>query len=170
MKELSEKYLLYVGNFYPHKNLKRLISAFKKISQEINSDYLLILVGGNEYFKMGNIIITGKIDDNRLNNLYRGAELYVFPSLYEGFGFTALEAMKRGTAVVTSNASCLPEILGNAVLYFNPLNIEDIAEKIKKVLLDGPLKNNLIKKGLERVKNYDWRKTAEETLKTYESI
>ena len=170
MKELSKKYLLYVGNFYPHKNLKRLISAFKKISQEINSDYLLILVGGSEYLKTGNIIITGKIDDRELNNLYRGAELYVFPSLYEGFGFTALEAMKRGIAVVASDASCLPEILGNAVLYFNPLSIEDIAEKIKKVLLDELLKNNLIKKGLERVKDYDWRKTAEETLKTYESI
>lgn len=169
MRELPEKYLLYVGNFYPHKNLKRLISAFKKISREINSNYSLVLVGGNEYFETGNIIITGKIDDNRLNNLYRDAELYVFPSLYEGFGFTPLEAMKRGTAVVASNASCLPEILGGAALYFNPLSIKDIAEKIKKVLLDGPLKNSLTKQGIERAKNYNWRKTAEETLKIYES-
>jgi glycosyltransferase involved in cell wall biosynthesis len=170
MRELAENYILYVGNFYPHKNLKRLVLAFRKLIRETNADYSLVLVGGNNYSEEDKIIITGYVDDNRLNNLYRRADLYVFPSLYEGFGLPALEAMKRGVAVVSSNASCLPEILGDAAMYFNPHSIDDIAEKIKKVLFDKDLKNNLIKRGFERLRNYDWRKTAEETLTCYENI
>lgn len=169
MKGSVKKYLLYVGNFYPHKNLKKMILAFEKIIKETNLDYCLILVGGSVYGRKNRIIITGYVDDHELNNLYRGADLYIFPSLYEGFGLPALEAMKRNVAVVSSNTSCLPEVLGNAALYFDPSSVEDMAEKIKRVLLNKDIKNNLIKKGLERLKNYDWQRTAEETLKIYES-
>lgn len=170
MRGLTEKYLLYVGNFYPHKNIKRLISAFKKIIRETDLDYSLVLVGGNVYKEEGGIIITGYIDDNTLNNLYGGASLYVFPSLCEGFGLPALEAMKRGVAVVSSNTSCLPEILGDSAIYFNPLNVDDMAEKIKKVLFDKNLRDALIKRGLDKSKEYDWQKTAKETLSIYEGI
>lgn len=170
MKESVKNYLLYVGNFYPHKNLKRLVLAFNKIIQETGLNYSLVLVGGKVPDRKNKIIITGYVDDNRLNNLYRGADLYVFPSLYEGFGLPVLEAMKRGVAVICSNTSCLPEILGDAAEYFDPLDIEDMAEKIKRILFDKSLKNELIEKGFERVKKYDWWKTAEETLSIYENI
>ena len=154
MKELAEKpYILYVGNDYPHKNLKRLNLAFKKVVED-GLDYQLIL-------------ITEFVSEQELDNLYRNASLFVFPSLSEGFGLPPLEAMARGVPVASSNATCLPEILGDAAIYFNPLDIDDMAEKIKKALLDEGLRNNLIEKGFEQIKKYSWQKMAEETLKIY---
>jgi len=154
MKEVAEKpYILYVGNDYPHKNLKRLNLAFKKVVED-GLDYQLIL-------------ITEFVSEQELDNLYRNASLFVFPSLSEGFGLPPLEAMARGVPVVSSNATCLPEILGDAAIYFNPLDIDDMAEKIKKALLDEGLRNNLIEKGFEQIKKYSWQKMAEETLKIY---
>jgi len=130
----------------------------------------LVLVGGKAYGEKDGVIFTGYVDDNRLNNLYRGAELYVFPSLYEGFGLPALEAMKRGVAVVVSNTSCLPEILGGSAMYFNPYDIDDIAEKIKRIISDKELKDIMIKRGFEKIKKYDWQKMAAETLILYKKI
>ena len=154
MKELAEKpYILYVGNDYPHKNLKRLNLAFKKVVED-GLDYQLIL-------------ITEFVSEQELDNLYRNASLFVFPSLSEGFGLPPLEAMARGVPVVSSSATSLPEILGDAAIYFNPLDIDDMAEKIKKALLDEGLRNNLIEKGFEQIKKYSWQKMAEETLKIY---
>jgi len=171
MKESYKQYILYVGNFYYHKNLQRLRVAFKKLVLEDGfKNYKLILVGGKPYQENDCIISTGYLDDNALNNFYRGADLYVLPSLYEGFGFTALEAMKRGVPVVSSSTSCLPEILGDAAIYFNPLDIRDMVAKIKTVLLNRDLKRDLIKKGLQRAKLYPWEKTAKQTLNYYEQI
>ncbi len=154
MKVLPEKpYILYVGNAYPHKNLKRLNLAFEKVKQD-GLNYELVL-------------ITDFVDDKELDNLYRNASLFVFPSLSEGFGLPPLEAMARGVAVVSSNATSLPEILGDGALYFNPLDIDDMAEKIKKALTDENLRKKLIEKGFEQVKKYSWRKMAEETLELY---
>lgn len=154
MKEFPEKpYILYIGNDYPHKNLARLKSAFEKIRQE-GLDYELVL-------------ITKWVSDEELDKLYRNASLYVFPSLYEGFGLPPLEAMKRGVPVVASNATCMPEILGDAALYFNPLDVDDIADKIKKALIDRESRERLIKEGFERIKKYNWQKMAQETLEIY---
>ena len=153
MKELVKNYILYVGNDYPHKNLARLKLAFEKIRQE-GLDYELVL-------------ITEWVSEEELDKLYRNASLYVFPSLYEGFGLPPLEAMARGVPVVSSNASCLPEILGDAVLYFNPLDVDDMAEKIKKALVDRDLRERLIKNGFERIKKYSWRAMAQKTLEVY---
>lgn len=152
MKEsfVKKAYILYVGNDYPHKNLKRLKLAFKKI----NLDYELVL-------------ITKFVTDNKLDKLYKKASLYIQPSLIEGFCLPPLEAMARGVPVVSSNASCLPETLGNAAIYFNPLDIDDIATKIKKTLLDNKVRKKLVQKGFERVKKYSWGKMAKETFKTY---
>jgi len=173
MKEFHKKpYLLYVGNAYPHKNLENLILAFRKIKQD-NFDLQLVLVGGDDYFykklKKNNndVIFTGFIKDEDLNVLYNNAALYVFPSLYEGFGLPPLEAMKRGVPVASSNATCLPEVLGDAAIYFNPLDVDDMAEKIKKALLDEGLRKNLIQKGFEQIKKYSWQKMARETLEVY---
>lgn len=153
MKEFGKKYILYIGNDYPHKNLERLKLAFEKTKKD-GLDCELILV-------------TNFVSEQKLENLYRSASLFVFPSLYEGFGLPPLEAMKRGVPVVSSNATCLPEILGDAALYFNPFDIDDIAEKIKKVLADKNLREQLIQKGFAQVKKYSWKKMAEETLKLY---
>jgi len=155
MKALPEKpYILYVGNAYPHKNLKRLNLAFEKLVKEHNLDYELIL-------------ITEFVSEEELDNLYKNAALFAFPSLCEGFGLPPLEAMARGVPVVSSNATSLPEILGDAALYFDPLDVDDIAEKIKKALTDENLRKKLIEKGLEQVKKYSWQKMAEETLELY---
>lgn len=180
MKELAKKpYLLYVGNAYPHKNLKRLILAFRKLIEE-GLDCNLVLVTNKGQFNHFNqvkrspieekIIFTDFISDDELDKLYKDASLYVFPSLYEGFGLPALEAMARGVPVISSNTTCLPEILGIGAIYFNPLDINDIAEKIKKTLLDNRVKDILIKKGFEQVKKYSWQKMAKETLSVYEGI
>jgi glycosyltransferase involved in cell wall biosynthesis len=180
MKELVKPYLLYIGNAYPHKNLERLIFAFKKLVKD-GLDYQLVLVGGNDYFYeklkleirnleleiKDRIIFAGFVPDNDLDILYRNAGLYAFPSLYEGFGLPPLEAMARGVPVVSSNATCLPEILGDAALYFNPLDIDDIAKKIKKALKDENLRKNLIEKGLEQIKCYSWEKMVRKTLNLY---
>lgn len=153
MKEYHKPYILYVGNNYPHKNLERLCLAFKKL----NLDYELVL-------------ITNFVSDEELDKLYKNASLFVFPSLIEGFGLPPLEAMKRGVPVVCSNVASLPEVLGEAAIYFNPLDIDDIAEKIKKTLLNDRVKKNLIEKGLEQVKKYNWDKMARETLEVYQDI
>jgi len=170
MKESTKPYLLYVGNIYPHKNTERMISAFKKLIRQNNSDYQLVIVGGDNADSTKEVIFTGFVDDDKLDDLYKNATLYVFPSLYEGFGLSPLEAMARGVVTTSSNASCLPEILGDGVLYFNPSDIDDIAEKISKVLFDENLRNTLIKRGFERVKKYSWQKTAEETSEIYKNI
>ncbi|OGZ33060.1 MAG: hypothetical protein A2V69_03910 [Candidatus Portnoybacteria bacterium RBG_13_40_8] len=155
MKEYPKKsYILYVGNDYPHKNLERLKLAFDRLIKENNLDYQLILV-------------TKFVSEEELDNLYKNASLFVFPSLSEGFGLPSLEAMARGVPVVSSNSTCLPEILCEAAIYFNPLDINDIYEKIKKVLTDKDLQKNLREKGYRQIKRYDWRNMAKETLKIY---
>jgi len=158
MKGSLKPYLLYVGNDYPHKNLKRLKSAFDKLIEH-GLDYELVLAGTDSF-----------VNDEELDKLYRNAELFIFPSLSEGFGLPPLEAMTRGVAVACSDIPCLVEILGNAAIYFNPLDVDDIAEKIKKVLFDKDLRDVLIKRGYEQTKKYNWQKMTQETLAIYASI
>lgn len=153
MKALDRPYILYIGNNYPHKNLERLKKAFKKI----NLDYELVL-------------ITDFVSEKELNELYKNASLYVQPSLVEGFGLPPLEAMKRGIPVVCSNAGALPEILENSAIYFNPLDVDDIAEKMYSILSNERIKKALIQKGYEQVKKYSWEKMAKETLRVYKEI
>lgn len=175
---ITGPYLLYVGNAYPHKNLEGLI----KIFENLNLDYQLVLVGKEDYFykrlkketaksKIKNkIIFTGFVSEKELANLYRNAQLYVFPSFVEGFGLPGLEAMSYGLPVVASNSSCLPEIYGEAAIYFNPKDLEDVTEKIKKGLFDQNLRRALIAKGFEQVKKYSWQKCAEKTLEIYTTV
>lgn len=169
---IEKPYLLYVGNAYPHKNLETLILAFRKLNQK---DLRLVLAGGEDYFykRLGNkyqsdnIIFPGFVKEKDLDALYQNATLYVFPSRCEGFGLPSLEAMARGLPIVSSNATCLPEILGDAAIYFNPLDIDDMVKTIKKALLDEDLRKNLANKGFEQIKKYSWEKMAKETLKLY---
>ncbi len=151
MKGLPKKpYILYIGNDYPHKNLKRLKLAFKNL----NADWELVL-------------ITEFVSEKDLHKLYKHACAYVFPSLSEGFGLPPLEAMARGVPVACSRASCLPEILGDAAAYFDPLDVDDIANTIERVVNNKKLRKKLVRKGLEQVKKYSWEKMAKETLEIY---
>jgi glycosyltransferase involved in cell wall biosynthesis len=176
---IMRPYILYVGNAYPHKNLDRLILAFKEVSKK-HSSLQLILAGKEDYFykrlekfvatsNVSGVIFPGHIAEDHLPVLYREAKLYVFPSLYEGFGLPPLEAMARNTPIVSSNASCLPEILGNAAYFFDPRGISETADAIEKVLTDNELRKKLISAGREQIKKYGWEKMAKETFEIYKS-
>ncbi len=117
--------------------------------------------------KEDRIIFTGFVNDEELQALYQNASLYVFPSLCEGFGLPPLEAMAQGVPVVSSGATCLPEILGDAAIYFDAKNPQDMAGKIDKVIVDKGLRQNLISRGYEQIKKYSWQKMAEQTLQIY---
>ena len=116
------------------------------------------------------VIFKGYIPDNELEWMYLNASLFVFPSLSEGFGLPILEAMSCGVPVITSNYGAMAEVAGNAALLVNPYNIDEIAEAMYKVLTDQKLKEDLIKKGLERAKQFSWEKTAKETLEVYKEV
>jgi glycosyltransferase involved in cell wall biosynthesis len=174
---IIKPYALYVGNAYPHKNLERLILAFRHVIQS-HPHLQLVLVGKEDYFYkrlkkfvkrdgMQNIIFTDFVSDEELAIIYREALLYVFPSLYEGFGLPPLEAMARNIPVACSDIGCLREILGDAAYYFNPKGVTEMSEAIKTVSTDNKLRNLLIKKGGIRVRTFSWRSLAEKTLEIY---
>jgi len=177
---MTKPYLLYVGNAYPHKNLEKLIGAFGALISS-NKDLKLVLVGEMDYFyqrlkkyvmekfpQMANkVIFTDFVSDEELAVLYGNSAIYVFPSLCEGFGLPPLEAMAHGVPVVSSKSTCLPEVLGEAALYFDATSPQDMAEKINKVLSDKSSRQKLITAGYEQIKKYSWQKMAEEILKIY---
>ena len=181
-------YILYVGNAHPHKNVEGLITAFKILKKLTHpasggqdDDLRLVLVGKENYFwrkimmdsrfRGNDILYTGFVDDAQLASLYKNAEVYVEPSFEEGFGLPLLEAFSLGCPIVASDIGSLKEVGGDAVVYFDPKNIEDMSEKIGEVLNNEKLKKELIEKGKKRVKQFSWKKMAEQTLKVYtESI
>ncbi|MEK7623917.1 MAG: glycosyltransferase family 1 protein [Patescibacteria group bacterium] len=172
----KKPYVLYVGSAYPHKNLERLLEAWKIIEEKYADSYQLVLVGKESFFysqlqatsyKLQAITFAGFVPDDELEALYKNATLYIEPSLYEGFGLPPLEAMAHGIPVVSSNRSCLPEVLGEAALYFDPENVEQMAETILRGLEDEDLRFELIQKGREEIKRYSWAKLAEETREIY---
>jgi len=175
-----KKYILYVGQQSDYKNIKRLGDAHQILLAKY-PDLGLVLVGSknasalaNEtYFnerKYKNIEFTGFVDDHQLSWLYSNAQAYVFPSLMEGFGLPGLEAMGYGTPVVSSNATCLPEVYGQAAHYFNPEDTSDIAEAIDQVLSNDQLRTRLAKAGYKQIKKYSWKKQAQETHKVYMNV
>lgn len=168
-------YILYVGNVKPHKNLSRLIEAFELIKDDNPVD--LVIVGKKEGFiindnltekqakKLGDrVCFTGIIDDHALINYYACAQALVLPSLYEGFGLPPLEAMACGCPVIVSHIASLPEVCGDAAVYFDPYSPHDIAEKMKMVLNDCDLREKMRIKGLEHAKLFTWEKCAEQTI------
>lgn len=175
-----KKYILYVGQQSDYKNIKRLGDAHQLLLAK-NPGLGLVLVGkknaaalANEtYFKSRgytDILFTDFVEDAQLGWLYTHAEAYVFPSLMEGFGLPGLEAMSYGTPVVSSNATCLPEIYGQAAHYFNPTDTGDIAEAISQVLTDEKIRTRLSKAGYKRIKKYSWKKMAKETHAIYRKV
>ena len=186
---INKKYVLYVGNAYPHKNLEGLLKAWKVFIEKYGDDYQLVLVGKENYFyqkllnnptlpspelvpsfisgRGGNVVFTDFVSDEELVGLYKQAKLYVFPSLYEGFGLPPLEAMTYGVPVASSNSSCLPEILGEAAIYFDPENFEQMAEVIQTGLTNEDVRYDLSIKAPEELKRYSGEKLARETLVVY---
>ena len=175
---LNTKYFLFVGNVYPHKNAEKLIKAFEILLQYF-PDAELIFAGKEDYFykrlknfvkKIGhekNIKFLGYIPDEELSNLYKNAVALVVPSLMEGFGLPALEAMANKCLVLASSIPSLKEVCREDAIYFDPYNGNDIAEKMKKVYLKEYDKK-IIERGFERSKEFSFRKMAHETLKIYE--
>lgn len=175
------QYLLYVGSAFPHKNLKRLIKAFEALKPEL-PELKLIFVGKLEYHARelqktsessrfgADILFTGFVSEPELKWLYQHARAYVFPSLSEGFGLPALEAMAHGCPVVSSSTTCLPEVYGNAALYFDPQDIEGMADEIKKVLSSESLRQELVKKGYEQTQKYSWQRMARQTVDIYQEL
>jgi glycosyltransferase involved in cell wall biosynthesis len=181
-KGINKPFILYVGNAYPHKNLERMIIAFGKLITDYVLDYQLVIAGKKDSFHKNleeavkesgledRVIFTGFVTDQELAGLYKNAKLYVFPSLSEGFGLPPLEAMAHDLPVASSNATCMPEILGDAAVYFDPKSVDDMAKAMLKVLTDQKLLEQLIKKGRAQVKQYSWKKTALATLNIYNNV
>jgi glycosyltransferase involved in cell wall biosynthesis len=174
----GKTYLLYVGNAYPYKNLERLAKAFSLTNLP---NTLLVFVGKSDYFyqqlqqyvsqqKLSDIMFTGFIEDDELAWVYNHAKAYAVPSLSEGFGLPGLEAMLHGLPLASSNATCLPEVYGNAALYFNPEDTDDMAAVITKLMGDSALQKKLKDAGLKRVASFSWRRTAEQTHSIYQQI
>ncbi|MBU0668384.1 glycosyltransferase family 4 protein [Patescibacteria group bacterium] len=179
--KIDKPYLLYTGVWRSHKNLKNLINAFSILKEEYDYDGYLVITGRkdpvyapdilSQTYSLelhGDIIFTGMVDEMELIALYGGAQVYVFPSLYEGFGLSPLEAMQCGVPVAASRSSCIPEVCGEqSALYFNPNDPANMAETIYSIISDSDLRARLIQSGLARVKNFSWQKMTEETLTLY---
>jgi len=173
-------YILYVGSRHGYKNAKNLLISFAKSSKLRNNIKIVFFGGENFNNEEKKFISTLNLseknciqlsgDDNTLKLLYKNAEVFVYPSLYEGFGSSPLEAMNYGCPVVSSNTSCLPEIQGNASKKFDPNNIENISHALEEVIYSKEIKDNLISKGFEKVKEYSWQKCAEETMQVYKKF
>ena len=182
---INRPFLLYVGNVYPHKNLERLLEVFAKLYRQRDKNLQLVLVGKPDYFyerlkvkaaslnlwqpnDKSPVIFSGYVPDAKLEIFFKQALLYVFPSLYEGFGLPPLEAMAKGCPVASSDRSSLPEILGEAAIYFNPESLSDMEAKIGSVIDDEDLRQKLRQLGYEQVKKYSWWECARATFEVYQ--
>jgi glycosyltransferase involved in cell wall biosynthesis len=172
-------YLLHVGRIERKKNLCRTLEAFARVRTQHARRIRVVLAGtpgpgGEEVFeaieRLGlseAVRLTGYVRQEDLPALYAGAMVFLFPSLYEGYGMPVLEAMACGTPVLTSNVTSLPEVAGDAALQVDPLDIESIAQGILKLVEDPQRRDEYIRKGLGRVKAFTWERTARETLAVY---
>lgn len=182
-------YLLFVGSMYPHKNLERLVEAFVTLRRNGTFNGDLVLAGKSDYFsqRLQTEVYVKYLDmtaqdiifpiskyhrlplqDDELAELYQNAVAFVFPSLSEGFGLPPLEAMGMRCPVVASNSTSIPEICGDAALYFDPLDVSDMTTKIYQVISDQALRSDLVEKGRKNIERFSWSKMAQETLKVYE--
>jgi len=179
---LPERFILNAGRLQPRKNLGRLVRAYGRARKEGGVAIPLVIAGRKKYkyedvekaissTGLGeSVIMPGPVPDEDLPALYSAAEVFVFPSLYEGFGLPPLEAMACGTPVVASNAASLPEVLGDAALLFDPLDEEAMTGAMVRALTDPDLRESLRARGLARASQFTWERTARETLNVYEGL
>jgi glycosyltransferase involved in cell wall biosynthesis len=185
--QVQHPFLLYAGNIKPHKNVVRIIEAFSALKGELAKeekfqDLKLIIIGDelSQHPDLRRTVIrSGVQNDVRflgfvpievLRIFYDAAKIFVFPSLYEGFGLPPLEAMAHGTPVVTSNSSSLPEVVGNAAVLVNPENVFEIRNALQRVLLDQELRERLKQRGYEQAQRYSWELSARRILQVYEEV
>lgn len=177
----SGDYILYVGGSDPRKNLDRLLEAFSILLRKVQPITLVVTGGmgrrGEEIYQRisnlnleRNVVLTGHLPAQDLRLLYSGARLFVYPSLYEGFGIPVLEAMASGVPVITSNTSSLPEVAGDAAYLIDPYDVPALTDAIEKVLQDENLARSLQAKGLQRAKAFSWERTARQTLEVYKDV
>jgi len=175
---IRDQFLLYVGLQLERKNLRRLVEAFALLRKRVQS-IQLVLAGPlspltsllqarvRELGLESEVRFLGRVADDDLLALYNAALAFVFPSLYEGFGFPILEAMACGTPVITSNASSLPEFAGDAALLVDPTSVAEISEAMERVLSDPNLRLTLAEKGIAQCQKFSWDRAARETLDVY---
>lgn len=178
----NSKYIMYVGNQSDYKNVRRLVEAHQLLRQK-NPDLLLVLVGrlsghaGSSLRRnkawveengFAGVLFTDFVDDAQLEWIYENALAYALPSLMEGFGFPGLEAMANGTPVVSSNATCLPEVYGDAAEYFTPTSTIEMADAIERVISNSERRKELIELGYGQSAKYSWEQTATQTLGIYD--
>lgn len=171
LDKIPESYILYVGNVKPHKNLITLLKAYAQLPLSLKKENRLVILGKKDGFITPDLKIfkfiednnlmdflhfTGYIEDREVPAIYQGARLFVFPSLYEGFGLPPLEAMASGVPVLSSDASSLPEVGGNAVIYFNPIDSKNLSCKMEELLSDPDLRHELAEKGKAQAKLFSW--------------
>lgn len=181
--KLPKKYILYTGTLEPRKNLNRLLDAYELLDERLQKAYGLVLAGGQGWQdadinngikrlqdKGFSVTVTGYVDDADLPSLYSGGDVFVFPSLYEGFGIPPLEAMACGVPVVTSNNSSLPEAVGNAAMLINADDTRSIAGAITEILQKPGLRQDLINKGHDQTQKYTWEKSADQLHTAIESL
>ena len=180
--QLHNRFIMYAGNIKPHKNLDRLIDAFARLRHN-GFDDLTLLISGSEVSRYAglrravhrynlhrHVRFLGFQSEDTLSALYRLADVFVFPSLYEGFGLPPLEAMACGTPVVVSNVSSLPEVVGDAGILVNPYDPESIADGIARVLTDDALRAALAAKGLARARQFSWETSVTRVRQIYEEV
>jgi len=179
--DIKSPFILYVGTLEPRKNIPTLIKAFYIIKNK-GIKHMLVIAGGKgwkyeavyktvkELNLSKSVLFLGYVPDEDLPKLYNAADLFVYPSLYEGFGLPPLEAMACGCPVITSNTSSLPEVVGDAGIMVDPYDVVKMANVLHEVLSNEGLREDMIKKCLERARMFSWKKCAEETLKVYKSF
>jgi glycosyltransferase involved in cell wall biosynthesis len=180
--QLDHQFVLYVGNIKPHKNLVRLIEAFAELRKS-GFEQVKLLIIGDEISRLPalrrsvhrhklhkHVRFLGYLPDRTLAILYRLAAVFVFPSLYEGFGLPPLEAMASGTPVVTSNVSSLPEVAGDAAVLVDPYDVDSIVEGLRLVLSNPAAAADLRRRGLERAREFSWARSVEKTRQVYQAI
>jgi glycosyltransferase involved in cell wall biosynthesis len=184
---IQHPYILYAGRIRPHKNIPRLIEAFAVLRGQLEGhpQYkdLRLLIIGDEISRNPEVRravaqtrteqvvrFLGFVPFDTLRQFYASASVFAFPSLYEGFGLPPLEAMATGIPVVTSAVSSLPEVVGEAAMIVNPENVFDIARGLREVLLDEALRERLIAAGYAQVRQFDWARTAQQTLEVYREV
>jgi glycosyltransferase involved in cell wall biosynthesis len=173
---LPQRYILCVGSLEPRKNLARLLQAWQQVQPRLDGLSLVLVGAKSHVFRdIGmnqpppDVHLAGYLDDEHLPAVYSGAESFIYPSIYEGFGLPVIEAMASGVPVITSGVTALPEVAGDAAVYVDPMDVDSIAAGIQRVADDPRLRAELTARGRLRAAQFDWQRTAQETWQVLEA-